>query len=76
MTVLGTMIERRMADLGINQSQFAQLCDLSESQISLLRSGNRKGTKMQIDTAQRVAQALGLGVDALLAQLATAPATT
>ena len=76
MTALGTMIENRMSELGVNQSQFAQLCELSESQISLLRSGNRKGAKMQVDTAQRVAQALGIGVDALLAQLATAPATT
>ncbi len=75
MSHLGTMIENRMSELGVNQSQFAQLCKLSDSQISLLRSGDR-GDNMHLGTAQKLASGLGLGVDALLAQVATAPVTT
>lgn len=76
MTALGSMIERRMADLGINQNQFARFCDLSESQISLLRSGNRKARKMQIGTAGKLARGLGIGVEVLLAQVETTEAAT
>ena len=65
MSILGSMIDGRMAELGLKQSAFAELCGISESQLSLLRSGGR-GREMRIDTAAKLAAGLGITVDDFL----------
>ena len=61
---LGNIIDERLKVLDITQAEFATHCDISTSQLSLLRSGGR-GKKMQADTAIKRARGLGISVEEL-----------
>ena len=62
---LGEMIDAKMVELGMKQAELATHWGLSESQLSLLRSGDR-GSAMSLKTAVKLSRGLSVSVDTLL----------
>jgi len=63
--VVGKRIKRLRQARGMSQRQLAILAEVPQSLLSQIENGIRRGDKVQLDAARRIAFALGVSLDAM-----------